>query len=162
MMRRSLLALAVVAAMSGSTFAQEPLVSFEVIEGAIPKSLSGKPGDPTNGRALVVKRETTCLLCHAGPFPDQRFQGNLSPDLTGTGSRWTEGELRLRMVDATRLNEATIMPSFYRVDGLSRVAKNLRGSPILSAQEVEDVVAFLITLKDEPNDRPKDRIKDAR
>ena len=89
-------------------------------------------------------------------------QGNLSPDLTGTGSRWTEGELRLRMVDATRLNEATIMPSFYRVDGLTRVAKNLRGSPILSAQEVEDVVAFLITLKDQPNDRPKDRIKDAR
>jgi sulfur-oxidizing protein SoxX len=148
MMRRSLLALAVITAISASTSAQERLVSFEVIGDAIPKSLTGKPGDPVNGRALVVKRETTCLLCHAGPFPDQRFQGNLSPDLTGTGSRWTEGELRLRMVDATRLNEATIMPSFYRVDGLKRVAHSLRGKPILSAGEIEDVVSFLMTLKD--------------
>jgi sulfur-oxidizing protein SoxX len=148
MKRRSFLGFAVVAVMSGSTLAQETLVSFKVIEGAIPKSLTGKPGDPTNGRALVVKRETTCLLCHAGPFPDQRFQGNLSPDLTGTGSRWTEGELRLRMVDATRLNEATIMPSFYRIEGLNRVAKSLRDKPILSAEEIEDVVSFLMTLKE--------------
>ncbi len=148
MMRRSFLALAVAAAISASTSAQETLVPFEVIGDAIPKSLTGKPGDPVSGRALVVKRESTCLLCHAGPFPDQRFQGNLSPDLTGTGSRWTEGELRLRMVDATRLNEATIMPSFYRIDGLNRVAHSLRGKPILSAEEIEDVVAFLMTLKD--------------
>ena len=128
--------------------AQATPVSYAVQGDTIPKSLTGKPGDPVNGRALVVRRETTCLLCHAGPFPDQRFQGNLSPDLTGTGSRWTEGELRLRMVDATRLNAATIMPSFYRVDGLNRVAHNLRGKPILSAQEIEDVVSFLMTLKD--------------
>lgn len=150
MMRRCLPGLALVAAVSASASAsaQEALVSLDVIGDAIPKSLTGKPGDPANGRALVVKRETTCLLCHAGPFPDQRFQGNLSPDLTGTGSRWTEGELRLRMVDATRLNEATIMPSFYRVDGLNRVARNLRGKPILSAEEIEDVVSFLMTLKD--------------
>jgi sulfur-oxidizing protein SoxX len=119
-----------------------------VVGEAIPKSLTGKPGDPANGRALVVRRETTCLLCHSGPFPDQRFQGNLSPDLTGTGARWSEGELRLRMVDATRLNEATIMPSFYRIDGLNRVARKLRGKPILTAAEIEDVVAFLTTLKD--------------
>jgi sulfur-oxidizing protein SoxX len=148
MMRRCLPGLALVAAVCASASAQERLVSFEVIGDAIPKSLTGKAGDPANGRALVVKRETTCLLCHAGPFPDQRFQGNLSPDLTGTGSRWTEGELRLRMVDATRLNEATIMPSFYRVDGLNRVARNLSGKPILSAEEIEDVVSFLMTLKD--------------
>ncbi len=148
MMRRGLLALMFFAANCASASAQEALVSYEVIADAIPNSLTGKPGDPVNGRALVVKRETTCLLCHAGPFPDQRFQGNLSPDLTGTASRWTEGELRLRMVDATRLNEATIMPPFYRIEGLNRVARNLRGKPILSAAEVEDVVAFLMTLKD--------------
>jgi sulfur-oxidizing protein SoxX len=128
--------------------AQDTLVPYDVVGGAIPKSLTGKVGDPVNGHALVVKRETTCLLCHSGPFPDQRFQGDLSPDLTGTGSRWSEGELRLRMVDATRLNEATIMPPFYRIDGLNRVARYLRGKPILSAQEVEDVVAFLMTLKE--------------
>jgi sulfur-oxidizing protein SoxX len=148
MIARGLLALLTVAAGCASVEAQGSLAAYEVIGEAIPRSLTGKPGDPANGRALVVKRETTCLLCHAGPFPDQRFQGNLSPDLTGTGSRWTEGELRLRMVDATRLNEATIMPSFYRIDGLNRVAKNLRGKPILSAEEVEDVVSFLMTLKD--------------
>ena len=79
---------------------------------------------PARGRAIVVKRESTCLLCHSGPFPEERFQGDLPPDLTGTGSRWSEGELRLRMVDASRLNPATIMPSFYRVDGLNRVARN--------------------------------------
>jgi sulfur-oxidizing protein SoxX len=148
MMGRGLSVLVVLAASCASASAQEQLVSYDVIGDAIPKSLTGKPGDPVNGRALVVKRETTCLLCHAGPFPDQRFQGNLSPDLTGTASRWTEGELRLRMVDATRLNEATIMPSFYRIEGLNRVARNLRGKPILSAEEIEDVVSFLMTLRD--------------
>jgi sulfur-oxidizing protein SoxX len=101
-----------------------------------------------NGRAIVVKRESTCLLCHSGPFPDQRFQGDLSPNLGGTGSRWTEGELRLRMVDASQLNPATIMPSFYRIDGLTRVAANFRGKPVLTAEQIEDVVTFLTTLKD--------------
>jgi sulfur-oxidizing protein SoxX len=147
-MRRSFLLVVAFAAGCDAAAAQEPLVTYDVVGEAIPKSLTGKPGDPVNGRALVVRRETTCLLCHAGPFPDQRFQGNLSPDLTGTGARWTEGELRLRLVDATRLNQATIMPSFYRIDGLNRVARNLRGRPILTAEQIEDVVAFLMTLKD--------------
>lgn len=128
--------------------AQETLVPYAVVGDAIPKSLTGKPGDPVNGRAIVVKRESTCLLCHSGPFPDQRFQGDLSPSLGGTGSRWSEGELRLRMVDASRLNPATIMPSFYRIDGLTRVAANFRGKPVLTAEQIEDVVAFLTTLKD--------------
>ena len=128
--------------------AQETLVPYTVVGDAIPKSLTGKPGDPVNGRAIVIKRESTCLLCHSGPFPDQRFQGDLSPSLSGTGSRWSEGELRLRMVDASRLNPATIMPSFYRIDGLTRVAANFRGKPVLTAEQIEDVVAFLTTLKD--------------
>ena len=89
-----------------------------------PKSLTGARGDPERGRAIVVARESTCLLCHSGPFPEQRFQGDLSPSLKGTGARWSEGELRLRLVDASRLNPATIMPSYYRVEGLNRVAQN--------------------------------------
>lgn len=125
------------------------LLPYDIAGDAIPKSLTGMPGDPVRGRAVLVKRESTCLLCHSGPFPDQRFQGNLSPDLTGVGSRWSEGELRLRMVDAAHLNPDTIMPSFYKVDGLTRVAPNLRGKPVLTAEEIEDVVAFLTTLKDE-------------
>ncbi len=96
----------------------------------------------------MIKRESTCLLCHAGPFPEERFQGNLAPDLKGAGARWSEGELRLRMVDATRLNPATIMPSYYRLDGLVRVAPNFRGKPVLTAEQIEDVVAYLKTLQD--------------
>ena len=120
----------------------------EIVGDAIPQSLTGKPGDPASGRAIVVKRENTCLLCHSGPFPEQRFQGDLSPSLKGTGARWSEGELRLRLVDATRLNPATIMPSYYRLDGLTRVAPNFRGKPALTAEQIEDVVAYLKTLKD--------------
>jgi len=127
---------------------QAPLRPYQVVGDAVPQSLTGVPGDPARGRAIVIKRESTCLLCHAGPFPEERFQGNLAPDLKGAGARWSEGELRLRMVDATRLNPATIMPSFYRVDGLSRVAQAWRGKPVLTAEQVEDVVAYLATLRD--------------
>ena len=147
MMRRVMLS-AALALGSAACPAQEALVPYTVVGDAIPKSLTGKPGDPVNGRAIVVKRENTCLLCHSGPFPDQRFQGDLSPTLKGTGSRWSEGELRLRLVDASRLNPATIMPSYYRIDGLTRVAQNFRGKPVLTAEQIEDVVAYLMTLRD--------------
>ena len=125
-----------------------PLRPYRVVGNAIPESLTGAPGDPARGRAIVIKRESTCLLCHAGPFPEERFQGDLSPNLKGAGARWNEGELRLRLVDASRLNPATIMPSYYRVEGLNRVAPSWRGKPILSAEQIEDVVAFLATLRD--------------
>jgi sulfur-oxidizing protein SoxX len=128
--------------------AEEPLVSYDVVGHAIPKPLTSEPGDPSRGRAVVVKRESTCLLCHSGPFPEERFQGDLAPNLKGAGARWSAGELRLRLVDAARLNPATIMPSYYRVDGLVRVAPNFRGKPALTAQQIEDVVAYLTTLKD--------------
>ena len=128
--------------------AEEGLRPYEVVGNAIPKSLTGASGDPERGRAIVVKRESTCLLCHSGPFPEQRFQGDLSPNLKGAGSRWSEGELRLRLVDPSRLNPATIMPSYYRLDGLHRVAQNYRSKPVLTAEQIEDVVAYLKTLKD--------------
>jgi sulfur-oxidizing protein SoxX len=128
---------------------QEPLRSYVIVHDAIPASLTGARGDPERGRAIVVARQNTCLLCHSGPFPERRFQGNLSPDLKGAGARWTEGQLRLRMVDASVLNVDTIMPSYYRVDGLNRVATAWRGKPILSAEQIEDVVAYLATLRDE-------------
>ena len=121
---------------------------YEVVGDAIPVSLTGTPGDPARGRAIVINRQNTCLLCHSGPFPDERFQGDLSPNLKGTGARWTAGELRLRMVDASRLNPATIMPSYYKVDGLTRVGTAWRGKPILTAEQIEDVVAYLTTLRD--------------
>ena len=107
------------------------------------------PGDPARGRAIVASRQVgLCLLCHSGPFPEERFQGDLAPSLAGAGSRSTEGQLRLRIVDASRLNSATIMPPYYRTDGLARVAANFRGKPVLTAEQIEDVVAYLTTLRD--------------
>jgi len=89
-----------------------------------------------------------CILCHSGPFPEQRLQGNLAPDLRGAGARWSEAQLRLRIVDARRLNPDTIMPPYYRIEGLERVAAAWRGKPILTAAQIEDVVAYLVTLRD--------------
>jgi L-cysteine S-thiosulfotransferase len=127
--------------------AQE-LRSYTIVGDAIPASLTGQPGDPKRGRALVTSRQSTCLLCHTGPFPEEKFQGDLSPDLRGTGSRWSKGQLRLRLVDARRINPATIMPPFYAIEGLKRVGATWRGKPILSAEQIEDVVSYLMTLRD--------------
>ncbi|HZD21076.1 MAG TPA: sulfur oxidation c-type cytochrome SoxX [Burkholderiales bacterium] len=110
--------------------------------------LSGAKGDPQRGRAIVANRQVgLCLLCHSGPFPEERFQGNLAPDLRGVGARLTEGEIRLRLVDPARANPQTIMPAYYRTEGLTRVAPSYRGKPVLSAEQIEDVVAYLVTLK---------------
>jgi sulfur-oxidizing protein SoxX len=115
----------------------------------IAESLTGARGDPARGRAIVVNRTVgLCLLCHSGPFPDERFQGDLATDLRGAGTRSSEGMLRLRLVDPARINPASIMPAYYRTEGLVRVAPAFRGKPVLSAQQIEDVVAFLMTLKD--------------
>ena len=127
----------------------EALRRFTVAGDAIPASLTGQKGDPARGRAIVTDRRTgLCLLCHSGPFPEERFQGDLAPDLRGAGARWSEGQLRLRLVDPRRLNPDTVMPSYYRIDGLTRVAPEFRGRPVLTAAQIEDVVAFLATLRD--------------
>jgi L-cysteine S-thiosulfotransferase len=127
----------------------EALQPYRVVGDAIPESLTGASGDPVAGRAIVVDRRLgACLLCHTGAFAEERFQGTLAPDLSGAGSRWSTGQLRLRLVDATRLNPDTIMPPYYRVDGLARVGRAWLGKPILTAQQLEDVVAFLTTLGD--------------
>ena len=120
-----------------------------IVGDAIPASLTGVPGNAARGRAIVGDRQVgLCLLCHTGPFPEERFQGNLAPDLRGAGARWSAGQLRLRIVDASRLNAATIMPPYYRTYGLARVAPSLRAKTILSAQQVEDVIAFLAALRE--------------
>jgi L-cysteine S-thiosulfotransferase len=128
--------------------AAEELRSYAVVDDAISMSLTGAPGDPVRGRAITVNRQSTCILCHNGPFPEERFQGDLAPSLAGAGGRWSEGQLRLRLVDASRLNPATIMPSYYRIDRLTRVGPAWRGKPILSAEQIEDVVAYLATLRE--------------
>jgi L-cysteine S-thiosulfotransferase len=125
----------------------QQLRPYTVSGDSIPESLTGTPGDPVRGRALVVERTSTCILCHSGPFPEEKFQGDLAPNLSGSGSRWSAGQLRLRLVDASRLNPATIMPSYYRLDELERVATAWRGKPILTAEQIEDIVAYLATLR---------------
>jgi L-cysteine S-thiosulfotransferase len=130
-----------------AAIAQE-LRAYAVAGDAIPGSLTGMPGDAARGRALVLNRTSTCILCHNGPFPEEKFQGDLAPNLAGAGSRWSEGQLRLRLVDASRLNPATIMPSYYRLDGLDRVGAAWRGKPILSAEQIEDMVAYLVSLRE--------------
>lgn len=126
----------------------EGLAPYQITGDGIADSLTGVPGDAARGRALVLARTTTCILCHSGPFPETRFQGDLAPDLTGAGNRWTVSQLRLRMVDASRFNPDTIMPAYYRADGLVRVGRNFTDKPILSAAEIEDIVAYLATLRD--------------
>ena len=127
-----------------------PMSPMSVVGDAIPERLAA-PGDALRGRALVANRQQgLCLLCHSGPIPEERFQGNLAPDLGGAGARWTEGQLRLRIADAQRLNPASIMPAYYRAapaGGASRVGAAWQGKPILEAQQIEDVVAYLMTLR---------------
>lgn len=123
--------------------------TYRIVGDGIPTPLTSDAPNVENGRRIVTERQTgLCVLCHSGPFPEVRFQGDLATNLAGTGSRWSEAQLRLRLVDAAQFNAQTIMPSYYRTQGLERVGWQWRGQPVLSAQQIEDVVAFLKTLKD--------------
>lgn len=138
-----------VCALAADVASAQGLVSYAAVGDAIPNSLTGQPGDAKRGRMIVTNRQKgLCLLCHSGPFAEERFQGDLAPSLAGAGSRSTEGQLRLRLVDSRRVNAGTIMPSYYRLDGLNRVGATWQGKPVLTAAEIEDVVAFLLTLKE--------------
>jgi sulfur-oxidizing protein SoxX len=138
--------LAATVACSGG--ARANVVDYVVVEDGIPMALVNTPGDPARGRALVADRyQTMCLLCHQAPIAEAKFQGDISTNLAGVAARWSTAQLRLRIVDARRLNPDSVMPSYHRVDGLRRVAAGAKDKPILSAQQVEDVVAYLGTLK---------------
>jgi L-cysteine S-thiosulfotransferase len=114
---------------------------------SIPASLTGAKGDAARGRAIVANRQVgLCLLCHSGPFPEERFQGDLAPDLR-SAARLTEGQIRQRIVDPTKVNPQSIMPAYYKSEGLARVAPAFRGKTILTAEQIEDVVAYLSSLK---------------
>jgi sulfur-oxidizing protein SoxX len=127
--------------------AAAPGAGAAVVDG-IEQPLTATSGDAARGRAIVTSRQQgLCLLCHSGPFPEERFQGTVATSLEGAGARWTEAQLRLRIVDSRRLNPASVMPAFHRTEGLQRVGAAWQGRPILDAQQVEDVVAFLRTLR---------------
>jgi sulfur-oxidizing protein SoxX len=147
------LSLALSLAMSvGAANAADPpaptSVTFTVVADAIPEPLTSVPPDAGRGRSLIVARDAAnCVLCHAVPDAAVRFSGDVGPSLAGVGARLTVPQLRLRIADNMRVHPETIMPSYYRVEGLSGVAAVYRGKPILSARDVEDVVAYLASLR---------------
>ena len=136
-------------AFAGTPAIAAPLSPYTVVGDAIPRSLTGTAGNAGRGQAIVGDRQVgLCLLCHSGPFPNPQLQGTLAPNLQGAGARSSVGQLRLRIVDARRINPASIMPAYYRTERLSRVASAFAGKPLLTAEQIEDIVAYLATLKE--------------
>lgn len=128
--------------------ARAQLTAYRVSGDRIVEPLGGAVGDAVRGRKVVLNRETgNCLICHQVREPNETFQGTLAPPLDGAGARLDAGQLRLRLVDQTLINPATLMPPYYRTEGLTRVGARFRGKPVLAAQDIEDVVAYLLTLK---------------
>ena len=138
--------LAVLGAVASGAAAQG-LATYRIEGDVIREPLAPAPGDTARGRDILMGRDGNCLLCHAVPETGARFMGNLALPLSGVGARLNAGQLRLRIVDSRRLNPETIMPSYYRVEGLNQVAATWRGKPVLTAQQVEDAVAYLLTLR---------------
>lgn len=139
--------IAVAVVVTGCAAVPDGPSSYRVEGDAIRESIASAPGEAARGREVVLGRDSNCLLCHAVPDAGGRAMGNIGPPLAGVGSRLDEGQLRLRIVDSMRLNPDTVMPSYYRTDGLARVAGDWHGKTILTAQQVEDTVAYLSTLR---------------
>ena len=126
----------------------QSLLSFEQQGDAVPAALGGLDGDAISGKAIILdRRRGNCLICHVFPIEDEPFQGEIGPELVGVADRLDEGQIRLRLIDQSRLNPETVMPPYYRVDGLTDVVPEYRGEPALEAQEIEDVIAYLMTLR---------------
>jgi sulfur-oxidizing protein SoxX len=132
---------------AGCATAVDSPAPYQTSGDAIPQPLTSVPGDAARGRQIVLGRDGNCLLCHAIPETGERFMGNVGPPLSGGAGRLTAGQLRLRVVDPTRVNRDAVMPSYYKVRGLTEVALPYREKTILTAQQVEDVVAYLLTLR---------------
>ncbi len=142
--------LAIASMAAPANVAAEELVKFKIVNGSsIPDSLTGKAGDPVKGRETAIHRKKgNCLACHTLPVSEQPYHGEVGPELNGVASRLSEGEIRLRIVNPKYSNPDTIMPAFYKTEGLHMVQKKWQGKPMLTAGEVEDIVAYLMTLKE--------------
>jgi sulfur-oxidizing protein SoxX len=124
------------------------LIAYKVEGGRIQAPLTQEAGDVARGRAAVLSRDAgNCFLCHSVPDAGETPLGNIGPPLAGVGKRLSAAQLRLRLVDSTRINRASVMPAYYRIQGLQRVAPAYSGKPLLTAQQVEDVIAYLLTLR---------------
>ena len=145
----SLLAvLLVVLTLSSAAYGDE-LVQYHIVDSTIPEPLTAQPGDPQRGRRIVLDRDGgDCTICHAMPLPQREFHGTVGPPLDGIGRRATPAALRLRLVDPKAFNPETIMPAYYKVTGLHRVLERYRAKPVLTAQQIEDIIVYLLTLTD--------------
>ena len=127
--------------------------SSQIVGDAIPAPLTSQAGNLENGKALFTAREQGhCVLCHQVIGLDAEFQGNIGPSLNGIADRLTAGQMRLRIADYDRVKPGTTMPPYYRLRGLNQVSKNHTGMPVLSAQDIEDIIAYLSTLTLETDD----------
>lgn len=145
-MRPALPVLALLATLAAPAAAQG--LPWRATGDGIAQALTAEPGDAARGRAIVASRQQgLCLLCHSGPIPEERFQGNLAPPLDGAGKRLSAAQLRLRMADSRQVNPDSLMPPYHQTGGLMQVGRAFSGQPILSAQQIEDVVAYLVTLQ---------------
>ncbi len=149
-----------VLALSGSHVFAETVAPADVAfddNGAVAKSLTGAPGDPAKGAAVMGdKKQGNCVACHQLGALDAPFQGNVGPELNGVASRWEEAQLRGILVNSKKTFEGTVMPAYYRVDGFNRPGDGFTGkaakeplAPLLSAEQIEDVIAFLMTQKEQ-------------
>lgn len=145
--------LTLVCLFAGSSAFAGDVVPANVVfnDGAIGVSLTAQAGDPAAGRKVFMNRKQgNCLACHANEdMSDQSFHGEVGPALDGVADRWEAAELRGIVVNSKMMFEGTIMPAFYKDDGFERNLKKFQGKSILNAQQVEDVVAYLLTLKEE-------------
>lgn len=133
---------------SPATIHDGDLVPYTIVDSTIPNALTTEPGDPLRGKAVVLDRKLgNCQSCHNVPIASSPDHGNIGPDLTGVGKYLSTAQLRMRLVNMKVIDPQTIMPAYYRVGGLQGVSKDFVGKSILTAQQIEDLVAYLKTLK---------------
>ncbi len=144
---RTILSTLVGVALFGTLTASANAAEYMIVDGTIPASLTGKAGDPVAGKKIAISRKKgNCLACHVMPIPEEQFHGEVGPDISEVGSHFTEAELRMRLVDPKVLNPDTIMPAFLK-PGTHDVLKKFEGKTIVGAQDIEDMIAYLMTLK---------------
>ena len=147
-MRRLLAAVLGCLLLAGFARAAET-IKLDVVDGALPKSLTSAPGSADAGQQVFLNRTLgNCLACHqVSSLKSEEFHGQVGPSLDGVASRYSEAQLRLIVANPKLIFADTVMPAFYRNEGLNRVRPEFVGKSILTAAQVEDVVAFLETLK---------------